>query len=307
MAARRTCQGVGRREFMQIGGSTVLGLTLADLLALHANQTGYQVGSARAVIFLWLWGGPSQLDTWDPKPNAAPMEYRGPYSPIATRTNGVRICELFPRISEWTDRIAIIRSLHTTSNDHGVAGTVGLTGSMQGSVNLGGAAAAGSVRPCVGSIVARAKGFRSALPPFMVVGGRLHQGKRAITGEGGGTLGALYDPFRLVFDPDRGTQIPALATPPTSLPTVSAIVSNSCNRWTWHAVASTPAISRTIDDYRAPRPSRLLTSPDATRMFDVTQERPRIGRPLWPNMALWTVVSVGKRPAGRAWRAVRAG
>src|SRR5215475_9575457 len=95
---QRTCQGVSRREFMQIGGSSVLGLTLADLLALRANQTGYQVGSARAVIFLWLWGGPSQLDTWDPKPNA-PMEYRGPYTPIATRTTGIRICELFPRIA----------------------------------------------------------------------------------------------------------------------------------------------------------------------------------------------------------------
>src|SRR5437763_893336 len=94
---QRTCQGVSRREFLQVGGSTVLGLTLADLLKLKANTLipspspggrGEPIaGTARAVIFLWLWGGPSQLDTWDPKPNA-PMEYRGPYTPIATRVPG---------------------------------------------------------------------------------------------------------------------------------------------------------------------------------------------------------------------------
>src|SRR5207253_3164965 len=117
---RRTCQGLTRREFVQIGGSSVLGLTLADLLHLKANNN-ISVGSARAVIFLWLWGGPSQLETWDPKPNA-PMEYRGPLTAIPTRVVGTRIGELFPQIANWTDRLAILRSLHTTSNDHGVAG-----------------------------------------------------------------------------------------------------------------------------------------------------------------------------------------
>ena len=77
--SQRTCTGINRRAFLQIGGSSVLGLTCADLLRLKATQAGYQTGSARAVIFLWLWGGPSQLDTWDPKPNA-PMEFRGPFA-----------------------------------------------------------------------------------------------------------------------------------------------------------------------------------------------------------------------------------
>src|ERR1019366_753385 len=109
---QRTCRGVTRRELLQVGGSTVLGLTLADLLKLKANN-GSPTGTARAVIFLWLWGGPSQLDTWDPKPNAA-MEYRGPFASMPSRVPGTRIGELFPRIADWTDRIAIIRSLHTT-------------------------------------------------------------------------------------------------------------------------------------------------------------------------------------------------
>src|SRR5688572_5581039 len=93
---QRTCQGLSRRAFVQIGASTVLGLSLADLLRLRASGSG-ESGSARSVILLWLWGGPAQLDTWDPKPNAA-LEFRGPFSTIPTRLPGTRICELFPQI-----------------------------------------------------------------------------------------------------------------------------------------------------------------------------------------------------------------
>src|SRR6478735_5565986 len=91
---QRTCRGFARREFLQIGGSTVLGLSMAD--AFRAQEYGH--GPAKSVIFLWLWGGPAQLDTWDPKPNA-PMEYRGPFSSIPTRVVGTRIGELLPDIA----------------------------------------------------------------------------------------------------------------------------------------------------------------------------------------------------------------
>src|SRR5206468_1932980 len=97
-----------------------------------------------------------------------------------------------PQLAKLSDRYALIRSMHTHSNDHGVAGTAGLTGSVAGAVDLGGLAAAGGVRPATGAVVAKARGFKNPLPPFMVVGGKLHQGKKAITGEGGGSLGPLY-------------------------------------------------------------------------------------------------------------------
>src|SRR5437868_6345665 len=99
---QRTCQGVSRRAFLQIGASSVLGLSLADLLRLRAEAAIPPAGSARAVILLWLWGGPAQLDTWDPKPNA-PLEFRGPFTPIATRVPGIRIGELFPQIADSAD------------------------------------------------------------------------------------------------------------------------------------------------------------------------------------------------------------
>src|SRR3954452_25364632 len=168
----RTCQTLSRRAFVQVGASSVLGLSLADLLKQRAN--GGLPGTAKSVILLWLWGGPAQLDTWDPKPHA-PIEFRGPFAPIATKVTGIRIAELFPQIAELTDTFSIIHSLRTVSNDHGVAGTLGLTGGGGGGVGLDGKAQPGVVRPAIGSIVARARGFKGTLPPFLVVGGKLHQ------------------------------------------------------------------------------------------------------------------------------------
>src|SRR5437667_8007722 len=214
----RTCQTLTRRAFLQAGASTVLGLSLADMFRLQAMGGAPMAGSARSVLLLWLWGGPAHLDTWDPKPDA-PIEYRGPFTPIATKVAGVRVAELFPQVAELADQFSILRSLHTASNDHGVAGTIGLTGSGAGAVDLGGKSAAGAVRPATGSVVARVRGFKSKLPPFLVIGGRLHQGKKAIIGEGGGPLGARYDPFRLEYDAERrATRIPALQLPPNLTP-----------------------------------------------------------------------------------------
>jgi len=172
----RTGKGLTRRALLQIGGSSLLGLSLADLLRQRA-QAGATSASARSVILLWLWGGPAQLDTWDPKPNA-PLEFRGPFAAIPTRIPGVRVGELFPQVARLADRLALLRSLHTGSNDHGVAGTIGLTGSIAGGVGLDGKPRPGAPRPATGSVVARVRGGSARVPPFLVIGGRLHQGKK---------------------------------------------------------------------------------------------------------------------------------
>ena len=267
----RTCQTLDRRAFLQVGGSTVLGLTLADILRVRATAGAPSAGSAKSVVLLWLWGGPAHLDTFDPKPNA-PIEYRGPFTPVSTRTTGVRITELFPQLADLTDCFAIIRSMYTLSNDHGVAGTVGLTGSMSGALDLGGKTASGSTRPATGSVVAKSRGFNSTLPPFMVVGGKLHQGKKMITGEGGGSLGPMYDPFRLEYDPVQGTRIPGLQLQPELTP------ERLTNRQTLvkefgrlDRIAEQMRAARAIDDYRA-QAFAMLTSAKARGMFDLSQE-----------------------------------
>src|SRR6187397_708551 len=134
--AGRVCQGVTRRELLTAGAIGELGLSLPDVLLLQAaaSQTS---NSQRSIIVLWLWGGPSHLDTFDMKPDA-PLEYRGPFEPIATNVAGVRVCELLPLLARRADRFALVRGLHHESSDHGVAGTIALTGNIAGAVGLDG-------------------------------------------------------------------------------------------------------------------------------------------------------------------------
>lgn len=269
---QRTCQTLTRRSFVQIGGSTVLGLSWADRLRAQ-DRGGLNPGSAEAVILLWLWGGPSQLDTFDPKPHA-PLEYRGPFGTIPTKIVGARFCELFPQLASISDKLSVIRTLRTASNDHGIAGTIGLTGSAAGGTGLDGKPLPGAARPATGAVIAKGRsrkpGPSSGLPPFLVVGGKLHQGHKAIVGEGGGPLGAMFDPFRLQYDPEHGTKVPALQLPPEitperlndrhaliqSLDGIDRSLSNS---------------ARPLDAHRA-RAFALLTSPSAREMYDLSKE-----------------------------------
>lgn len=204
----RHCGGVSRRELLRVGTLGAAGLSLGDLLRMEAAGAR-RSSSARSVILLWLWGGPSHLDTFDVKPHA-PLEYRGPYAPIPTNVHGIEISELLPQLARRANRYTIVRSLHTGSNDHGIAGTIGLTGSKDGATSLSGQVLPGPVKPTHGSVVSRVMGFQPTMPRFVTMGGFLHQGKRRITGEHGGMLGTLYDPFRLDYDPVQGVQVPQL-------------------------------------------------------------------------------------------------
>ena len=209
-------RGQNRRAFLKVGSLGALGLSLGDLLALRAATAGAQgtpSRPARAVILLWLWGGPSHLDTFDMKPDA-PVEYRGPFEPIATAVPGLSVCELLPGLARRADKFALLRAMHHESNDHGVAGTIALTGSIAGAVGLGGSANSGALRPSTGAVVGRLKPSRpGALPPYVVLGNPLHQGLKRVVGEGGGILGSTFDPFRLDFEPGVGLKLPDVALP----------------------------------------------------------------------------------------------
>lgn len=213
LSKSRLCEGLTRRSFLKVGTIAPIGLSLGDLLAAQARGEADEDAPAKAVILLWLWGGPSHLDTFDPKPDA-PMEYRGPFESIETAVPGVRICELLPGLARRANRFGIIRSLHHESNDHGVAGTIALTGSNAGAVDLGGGTAAGALKPSTGAIVGRVKGRRpGALPPYVILGNPLHQGLKRVVGEGGGTLGSAWDPFRLDYEPGLGLKLPEVTLP----------------------------------------------------------------------------------------------
>src|SRR5262245_56442094 len=125
--AKRCCDGIPRRDFLHVGGMGLAGLSLGDLLRaeddrnrrqretrLLEEKAGFQskagLGRAKSLIVLFLYGAPSQMDTFDPKP-LAPVESRGDFGTIETSVPGVRICEHLPRIAQCMDRVTLIRSL----------------------------------------------------------------------------------------------------------------------------------------------------------------------------------------------------
>jgi hypothetical protein len=205
-------RGPSRRTFLRAASAGALGLGLGD--ALLVPSIAREVNApARAVILLWLWGGPSHLDTFDMKPSA-PVEYRGPFEPIATAVPGLHVCELLPGLAQRADRYALLRALHHESNDHGVAGTIALTGSSAGGIGLGGLTNNQAARPSTGAIVGRLSPSRpEALPPYLILGNPLQQGLKRALGEGGGTLGSAHDPFRLDYEPGIGLKMPEVALP----------------------------------------------------------------------------------------------
>src|SRR6476620_4650541 len=133
-------EGPNRREWLRVGGLSLLGLSLPDLLRAEerkppapatpqlARDLGAATfGKAKSVIYLWLQGGPPQHETFDPKPDA-PAEIRGEFKPISTNVPGIQICELLPRTAAIVDKLAIVRSLCTHTDLHDASGYWILTG-----------------------------------------------------------------------------------------------------------------------------------------------------------------------------------
>ena len=181
---------VSRRAVLQGGLAGAAGLLLADPLARPVRAARPE--KAKAVIQIWMWGGPSHLDTFDPKP-AAGSDYCGPLNkPIATNVAGVKISELLPQLAKQADKYSIIRSMTHSVNGHETASYMVQTGRKSGG---------GLVYPCVGSVVSLFKGYdagyQGLIPPYIVL--TQLQGRFSETG----FLGSRYKPFATGGDPGR--------------------------------------------------------------------------------------------------------
>jgi hypothetical protein len=187
---QRAPASLNRREFLRdgIAGVGALGLGAHALPALR----GLAAAPDRAIILLLLVGGPSQLETWDPKPDA-PADVRGPFGSIATRCPGVRISEHLPRMAARMDRIALIRSMsHDTAPIHETGYQLLQTGRLS---------RAGEPNPHVGSVVARIMGPGETVPRFAIVPGPIAStGVDISRGQSGGWLGSAYDPLPVSSD-----------------------------------------------------------------------------------------------------------
>jgi Protein of unknown function (DUF1501) len=187
-----------RRDFLRASGA---GLALGALSRAPAAEFSDQ----HAVIFLMMVGGPSQLETWDPKPDA-PSEVRGPFRSIATAVPGIRVNEFLPRIARRMDRLTLIRSLHHD------AAPIHETGHQL--LQTGKLCRPGTEHPYIGSVVASRSG--SAAPASVILPTRIgHTGVSIPQGQSAGPLGKEYEPFVLGADPNaRGYNPSRLPLPP---------------------------------------------------------------------------------------------
>lgn len=171
-----------RRDMLGYAAAGASGLMLGSPLQASAANAA-KAGKAKSVIQIWMWGGPSHLDTFDPKPDAG-VDYCGPYdSPIATNVDGIRIGQMLPLMAQQADKYSIIRSMTHGINAHETASYVTQTGRPVG----------GDVYPCVGAVVSRFKGvdagYKGLLPPYIVL--TTPQGRFSESG----FMGLRYKPF----------------------------------------------------------------------------------------------------------------
>src|SRR5215471_11606223 len=161
---KQRCAGpASRRDFLRVGALALGGLGLEHLLAARAAAGG--AGPDTSVILFWMWGGPSQLETFDLKPDA-PSEYRGPFRPIRTSVPGLDVCELFPRLAQQGRRLALVRSLHHTMSSHNDGSIEVLTGKTPAVADP--TSTARSEHPDFGMIASRMRGGRAdGLPQYV--------------------------------------------------------------------------------------------------------------------------------------------
>jgi hypothetical protein len=177
------CDGYSRRDFLTLGALGLGGLTLSDLLRLKAQGAIPSKTRPKSVIMVYLPGGPSHVDTFDPKPDA-PVEFRGELKTIDTKVPGARVSELLPRLAGLTDRFSIVR-------------TVKFAGPHECNELVTGVSARDRVkRPAFGSVLSKLRGDTGALPPYISLGYWTVGGGSGGDPEYPAYLGSAHWPFR---------------------------------------------------------------------------------------------------------------
>ncbi len=258
------CDGLSRRDFLHAGSLALLGFSLPQFLALKA-EGAVRGDTDMNCIMLFLLGAPSQLDTWDMKPDA-PAEVRGPYRPIPTNVPGIRISEIFPRMAQHADKYSIVRTVyHTAAAVHDTGHQMMQTGRLfQGGIEY----------PHVGSVLSKIRGPKGDVPPYVLLprpmgptGGNLPHGQMA------GFLGKAYDPFILNADPSaKEFKVPDLLPPPE----ITAVREERRRKLRAAVDGAVKAFEASPDarlmDENFHQAYTLMSSTKAREAFDVTQE-----------------------------------
>src|SRR5215211_4557215 len=191
------CAGQSRRDFLQLGLGGMLGLGMSDLLRLRASEPAAAAPAFAKrkdvnCILIWLDGGPSHYETFDPKPDA-PSEVRGELKPIATAIPGVRFAEVIPRLASVADKFTVLRSVCHKDPNHGGGNHYMMTGAPTPvPVGCGDFV---TFHPSYGSVVSWTRGIRNGLPAYMTTPEMSRSG-------GPNFLGAQHAPFIIKGSPN---------------------------------------------------------------------------------------------------------
>src|SRR5438552_52326 len=215
----RLCDGISRREVIQVGSLGLTGLALPGLLAAreysaHRQQTT-TTGKAKSCILLFLMGGPPQHSTWDPKPEA-PAEVRGEISPLATNVPGIQFGELMPQLAARADKLCVLRAVSTGDNAHSSSGYYMLTGRPHSPLNAENANPGFPNNwPNVGAVVNALSPPHSELPSAVRLPAHIFNTDGSVwPGQDAGFLGRKADPWLFRCTPAS----PEFKMPEFSLP-----------------------------------------------------------------------------------------
>lgn len=252
------CDGIIRRDFLHVGLMSAFGLSLADLLRLQASAETPKA-KAKSCILIWLDGGPSHLDTFDPKPDA-PVEIRGPFKTIGTDVDGIQLCEHLPQTARVMKHVALIRSLTHELGNHDTGSHYLLTGHRP---------TPAVQYPSLGSIIARENEGGVALPSYVTI-------PDSVPSLHAGYLPAAFGPFAIGGDPSKpGYRVRDLQPP----------------EWlSFDRLEQRRAMQRQLDQFASSleesdsaqardrffeQAHQLLASPEARAAFDLAQESPQ--------------------------------
>ncbi|APW62057.1 DUF1501 domain-containing protein [Paludisphaera borealis] len=268
MAISKNCESTTRRDCLRLGLGALIGGGLIDALRVRGQAA---IPSARPMscILIWMDGGPSHYETFDPKPGA-PAEIRGKFKPIDTAVPGIQFSEPMKRLASIADKFSIVRSIRHDQGNHGAGNHYMITGAPP-RIPVG-CGAFVSFHPSMGAVAAHERGAAGGLPPYFSIPSMLRSG-------GPNFLGAKYAPFVVPDDPNSSSFRVRDVAPPRDLaePRVGDRrgLRDRLDHFKRFAEKSAGDPALALDEYYD-QGYELMSSNQAQRAFDITLEDPRI-------------------------------
>lgn len=269
MTANRLCDGTTRRDCLRFGTAALFGQQIFTPRVFAANDKALARKDV-SLIFVFLHGGQSHLDTFDLKPDA-PVEIRGEFNPIPTKLPGLQVCEHLPKLAQEADKFSLIRSFRHHNSDHGPADHYLLTGYFP-SAGFNGTLSPNNQKPSHGSVISKMLGARGSVPAYVALPKIHPSGSSAY-------LGAAHAPFVINGDPSAPNfSVPDLVPPPaiqTDRLDDRRSLLESMDRYQKTAESRANKHAQSVETFRH-KAFDLMTAPVAKKAFDIAAENSKL-------------------------------